>query len=139
MTTRMANLSSGETLGPSRIERLTDRIATSRIGRMAWRYRRMVPFVSFAMGAASFFLVERQAQLAQWVTALMLLGWVALPALGLWAGLRAGSWALLELQNIFFLYICGRGGFFSSWSLFWGGVLFFSPHVTLPHAELVEA
>ena len=59
-------------------ERYFARLLDSRAGRIAFRYRRLVPVASFAMGAASFFLVERQATLAQWVTALMLLGWVAL-------------------------------------------------------------
>jgi len=85
----MAYSISSETPGSNRVERLTKRVMASRIGRIAWRYRRMVPFVSFAMGAASFFLVERQAQLAQWVTALMLLGWVALLFEGLLCRLLA--------------------------------------------------
>ncbi|WP_353225776.1 DUF5924 family protein [Salinisphaera sp. C84B14] len=59
-------------------ERYFNRLLSSRAGRIAYRYRRLLPVASFAMGAASFFLVERQAALAQWVTALMLLGWLAL-------------------------------------------------------------
>lgn len=63
---------------PRAAERHIRRLVESRVGRIAFRYRRLLPVASFAMGAASFFLVERQAALAQWVTALMLLGWVAL-------------------------------------------------------------
>jgi hypothetical protein len=70
-------------------ERYFTRLLESRAGRIAFRYRRLVPVASFAMGAASFFLVERQAALAQWVTALMLLGWVALLFEGLLCRLLA--------------------------------------------------
>lgn len=70
-------------------ERYFARLLESRAGRIAFRYRRLVPVASFAMGAASFFLVERQAVLAQWVTALMLLGWVALLFEGLLCRLLA--------------------------------------------------
>lgn len=73
----------------SAAERYFARLLDSRAGRVAFRYRRLVPVASFAMGAGSFFLVERQAALAQWVTALMLLGWVALLFEGLLCRLLA--------------------------------------------------
>lgn len=50
----------------------------SRGGRIAYRLRRVVPVASFAIGLGSYFLIQRQNALAQWLTALMLLGWVAL-------------------------------------------------------------
>lgn len=59
------------------------RITASALGRWLYRYRRLLPLVSFASGVASFFLVERQAVLAKWLTALLLLGWVWLLAEGL--------------------------------------------------------
>jgi len=62
---------------------LYQRIAASALGRWLYRYRRLLPIASFAAGVASFFMVERQAQLAQWLTALLLLGWVWLLAEGL--------------------------------------------------------
>jgi hypothetical protein len=73
----------------SAAERYFARLLDSRAGRIAFRYRRLVPVASFAMGVGSFFLVERQAALAQWVTALMLLGWVALLFEGLLCRLLA--------------------------------------------------
>ncbi|MDN5938020.1 MAG: DUF2914 domain-containing protein [Salinisphaera sp.] len=48
-----------------------------------YRYRRLVPVASFAAGLASFFLVERQAQLAQWLTAGLFAGWLWLLGEGL--------------------------------------------------------
>lgn len=51
--------------------------------RRLYRYRRLVPVVSFIVGVGSFFLVERQAQLAQWLMALLLLGWIWLLGEGL--------------------------------------------------------
>ncbi|GAB3671860.1 DUF5924 family protein [Salinisphaera aquimarina] len=100
----------------SAVDRLTQRATGSRIFRLAYRYRRAVPFVSFAMGAASFFLVERQAQLAQWVTGLMLLGWIALLFEGLlcrllarWFGERVPQMAVrfaaqsLHQETLFFV------------------------------------
>lgn len=54
------------------------RLRRSRLGRFAWRRRRWLPVFSFLLGAASFFLVERYAQLVQWVTAFMLLAWLLL-------------------------------------------------------------
>lgn len=61
---------------PTRPVRWLARLRRSRVGGFFWRHRRWLPVVSFLLGVASFFLVERQAQLAQWVTALMLLAWV---------------------------------------------------------------
>ena len=87
--THVATTSSGEHAPPQAAERLVARLTASRLGRLAYRYRRLVPLASFAMGAGSFFLVERQAQLAQWVTALMLLGWLALLFEGLLCRLLA--------------------------------------------------
>ncbi|MEQ9799237.1 MAG: DUF5924 family protein [Salinisphaeraceae bacterium] len=57
------------------------------IWRHAVRYRRLLPVASFAAGLASFFLVERQAQLAQWLTAFLLLGWIWLIGEGLFGRL----------------------------------------------------
>lgn len=71
------------------VSRWLARLSATRIGRWAYRYRRLVPVGSFALGVGSFFLVERQAQLAQWVTALMLLGWLALLFEGLLCRLLA--------------------------------------------------
>lgn len=51
--------------------------------RHLYRYRRLVPVVSFAMGVGSFFLVERQAALAQWLMVFLLLGWLWLLGEGL--------------------------------------------------------
>ncbi|MES1923873.1 DUF5924 family protein [Salinisphaera sp. T31B1] len=100
----------------SPLEQFVRRMMASRVARLAYRYRRLVPFASFAMGAASFFLVERQAQLAQWVTALMLLGWVALLFEGLlcrllarWFGERVPQMAVrfaaqsLHQETLFFV------------------------------------
>ena len=61
-----------------RLERLASRCADSRIGRFMLRWRRFLPLVSFALGLGSYFLVQRQNALAQWLTVLMLVGWVAL-------------------------------------------------------------
>lgn len=72
-----------------RLERLGRRLLVSRIGRLCWRHRRWLPVASFLLGVGSFFLVERQAALAQWVTALMLLIWVALLFEGLLSRLLA--------------------------------------------------
>lgn len=77
---------------PAPIERLEQRMAP--LLRRLYRYRRLVPVVSFAVGVGSFFLVERQAQLAQWLTALLLLGWVWLLGEGLfgrWLGRLLGE------------------------------------------------
>lgn len=63
--------------------RLYERITASAIWRWLYRYRRLLPLVSFVAGAASFFMVERQAQLAKWLAALLLLGWLWLLAEGL--------------------------------------------------------
>lgn len=86
-------MAGGETLRSapreSAVSRWLARLAASRIGRRAYRYRRLVPLGSFALGVGSFILVERQAQLAQWVTALMLLGWLALLFEGLLCRLLA--------------------------------------------------
>src|SRR5699024_6716883 len=71
------------------LERLARRLLVSRIGRLCWRHRRWLPVASFLLGVGSFFLVERQAALAQWVTALMLLIWVALLFEGLLGRLLA--------------------------------------------------
>ena len=59
---------------------LYQRLAASAFGRWLCRYRRFLPVASFAAGAASFFLVERQVALAQWLAVLLLLGWVWLLA-----------------------------------------------------------
>lgn len=48
------------------------------LARRLYRLRRLLPLVSFAIGLGSYFLIQRQNALAQWLTALMLLGWVAL-------------------------------------------------------------
>lgn len=56
------------------------RFTASAPGRWLYRYRRLLPVASFVAGAASFFMVERQAQLAKWLTALLLLGWIWLLA-----------------------------------------------------------
>ena len=61
-----------------RLERLVSRCANSRVGRFVLRWRRFLPVVSFALGLGSYFLVQRQNALAQWLTVLMLVGWVAL-------------------------------------------------------------
>lgn len=61
-----------------RTDQLIDRVLNSRPGRLAYRFRHVVPVVSFAIGVGSYFLIQRQNALAQWLTALMLLGWVAL-------------------------------------------------------------
>lgn len=63
--------------------RLFRRVKASALGRWLYRYRRLLPLVSFASGVASFFLVERQAQLAKWLVAFLLLGWFWLLAEGL--------------------------------------------------------
>ena len=62
----------------SRLERLKQTCLDSRIGRFALRWRRLLPVASFALGLGSYFLVQRQNALAQWLTVLMLVGWVAL-------------------------------------------------------------
>lgn len=67
----------------SNIARLYKCLTTSALGRWFYRHRRLLPLVSFASGGASFFLVERQAQLAKWLVALLLLGWLWLLAEGL--------------------------------------------------------
>ncbi len=86
-------MTAGESSSPSQpspgIARWVERLSASRAGRLAYRYRRWLPLASFALGAGSFFLVERQAQLAQWVTAFMLLGWLALLFEGLLCRLLA--------------------------------------------------
>lgn len=48
----------------------------------AWlhRYRYGLAAVSFGAGLASFLLVERQEPLAQWLSALLILGWIAILA-----------------------------------------------------------
>jgi hypothetical protein len=60
------------------LSRFFDRLKNSRLARVAYRYRLLLPVGSFGLGAGSYFLVERHAALAQWLTALMLIGWVAL-------------------------------------------------------------
>lgn len=113
---RVVSQAPSDSLESSPVERLTRRVTESQLGRLAYRYRRLVPFASFAMGAGSFFLVERQAQLAQWVTALMLLGWVALLFEGLlcrllarWFGERVPQMAVrfaaqgLHQETLFFV------------------------------------
>lgn len=59
------------------------------MGRLAVRFRLLVPLASFAMGVGSYFLIQRHAALAQWLTALMLVGWVALLFEGLLCRLLA--------------------------------------------------
>lgn len=84
--------------------------------RLLWRYRRCLPLVSFLLGVGSFFLVERQAQLAQWVVAGMLLVWLALLFEGVLArllapflGMRLPPWLLrfgaqmLHQETLFFV------------------------------------
>lgn len=44
------------------------------------RFRRLVPVVSFIAGAASFFLVQRQGAMAQWLAIFLLLSWFAILA-----------------------------------------------------------
>lgn len=66
------------TASASRTDQLIERVMNSRAGRLAYRFRRLVPVASFAIGLGSYFLIQRQNALAQWLTALMLLGWVAL-------------------------------------------------------------
>lgn len=61
----------------------------SRLGRLGYRFRRLLPVASFAIGLGSYFLIQRQNMLAQWLTALMLLGWVALLFEGLLCRLLA--------------------------------------------------
>ncbi|WP_198025188.1 DUF5924 family protein [Salinisphaera hydrothermalis] len=68
-----------ETPAPAnRTDQLIERVMNSRAGRLAYRFRRLVPLASFAIGLGSYFLIQRQNALAQWLTALMLLGWLAL-------------------------------------------------------------
>lgn len=59
--------------------------------RLLYRYRRLVPIISIAAGLASFFLVERQEELATWLTAGLFLGWVWLLGEGLF-GRWLGRW-----------------------------------------------
>ncbi|AWN15152.1 DUF5924 family protein [Salinisphaera sp. LB1] len=66
------------TVPASRTDQLIARVLDSRAGQLAYRFRRLVPVASFAIGLGSYFLIQRQNALAQWLTALMLLGWVAL-------------------------------------------------------------
>ncbi|WP_348761452.1 DUF5924 family protein [uncultured Salinisphaera sp.] len=61
-----------------RFERLMQTCMDSRIGRFVLRWRRFLPVASFALGLGSYFLVQRQNALAQWLTVLMLVGWIAL-------------------------------------------------------------
>ncbi len=53
---------------------LYKRITASALGRWLYRYRRLLPLASFVAGVGSFFMVERQAQLAKWLAAMLLLG-----------------------------------------------------------------
>lgn len=46
------------------------------MARRAHRVRWLLPVGSFAAGLASFFLVERQAELARWLTAALFAGWL---------------------------------------------------------------
>lgn len=62
----------------SRADRLIEAITNSRLGRIGYRLRWLLPVASFAIGLGSYFLIQRQNALAQWLAALMLLGWVAL-------------------------------------------------------------
>ena len=58
-------------------------IATSRWQRLLeglHRYRYALAPLSFAAGLASFLLIERREWLAQWVSALLILGWVLILA-----------------------------------------------------------
>lgn len=73
----------------SRAAQLFERLKTSRAGRLAIRFRLLLPVASFAMGLGSYFLIQRHAALAQWLTALMLVGWVALLFEGLLCRLLA--------------------------------------------------
>ncbi|WP_424819891.1 DUF5924 family protein [Salinisphaera sp.] len=85
--------SSDPALGPpapaNRTDQLIERVMNSRAGRLAYRFRRLVPVASFAIGLGSYFLIQRQNTLAQWLTALMLLGWLALLFEGLLCRLLA--------------------------------------------------
>lgn len=83
-----------------RLQRTRRRLLVSRTGRLCWRHRRWLPVASFLLGAGSFFLVERQAALAQWVTALMLLAWVALLFEGLLGRLLAPLLGARLPQNV---------------------------------------
>lgn len=73
----------------SRGTQLFVRLKTSRAGQLAIRFRLLLPVASFAMGVGSYFLVQRHAALAQWLTALMLVGWLALLFEGLLCRLLA--------------------------------------------------
>jgi hypothetical protein len=63
----------GPALQPGPVAALTRRL-------LEWlhRYRYALAPLSFGLGLASFFLVERQEPLAQWLSALLLAGWVLL-------------------------------------------------------------
>lgn len=73
----------------SRGAQLIARLKDSRVGQLAIRYRLLLPVGSFALGVGSYFLIQRHAPLAQWLTALMLLGWVGLLFEGLLCRLLA--------------------------------------------------
>lgn len=85
----MASNTPSENVAPNPVERAIQKLMASRVGGLAYRLRRLVPFASFAMGASSYFLVQRQARLAQWLTALMLIGWLVLLFEGLLCRLLA--------------------------------------------------
>ncbi|WP_158583491.1 DUF5924 family protein [Salinisphaera sp. Q1T1-3] len=74
---RQADIDAAPTPG-GRTERLIAYCTNSRLGRVALRYRRLLPVFSFVLGVGSYFLVQRQNVLAQWLTVLMLVGWLAL-------------------------------------------------------------
>jgi len=88
-TSRTLNPSDSAEPSDSRASRLLARISNSRLGRLANRYRLLLPVGSFALGLGSYFLVQRHAALAQWLTGLMLVGWVALLFEGLLCRLLA--------------------------------------------------
>jgi hypothetical protein len=75
---------------------LLERIVSSRCGRLAYRFRKLVPLASFALGVGSYFLIQRQNILAQWLTVLMLVGWVVL----IFEGLLCRAFARLLGERI---------------------------------------
>lgn len=110
------------------------RVRSSTLGRLVYRFRWLIPVASFVIGISSYFLVHRQNMLAQWLTMLMMLGWVVFVFEGLLrrflARLLGENLPLVLLryaaqslhqETLFFVL-----PFFLATTVWWSGQIFFT-------------